>query len=308
MSSLALSLIAGFLIAIIATIGYVSLFIAEKRLATIILIIVPFAAGSLLAAAFVDLIPEAFAQAGECAPLLILIGIGAFYLLDHLLLVYHSHAGHRLPQHGHDSKCCPAKPLGVLNLAADTLHNITDGIIIASAFLVNPGLGISASIAVALHEIPQEIGDFGILLWSGYNKLKALWLNLLVAFSILIGIAMVFLLSDMIDGFTMYTVPIAAGGFIYMALANLLPEMREEHDTKKRFLQVGIVVLGIAVQFGIHAGLESLGIYHAHGHEHDEEHAVLHVDEDREHGRMILDDHEHEESDHHEGEDNFEQR
>lgn len=242
------SLIAGLLVAGIALVGFGSLLLAKKQLERFLLGIVAFAAGGLLGGAFFHLLPESLEQNPQ-ALFWALIGLITFFVLDSLLWVYHCHGGHRLhdADKHHHASCPPEKPVGWLNLAGDAIHNLTDGIVIASAFLVNPALGWTTTMAVALHEVPQEIGDFGILIHSGMNRRKALILNGLVALMVLVGIVAVFLAQEYIGGITAYTLPFAAGGFIYMACTNLLSEIKEEESLKRRSLQFVFFLLGLAL-------------------------------------------------------------
>lgn len=242
------SILAGVLIVAMALVGFGSLLIAKSRLERFLLAIVAFAAGGLLGGAFFHLLPEAM-ELNENALPVALFGLIVFFALDSLLWVYHCHAGHTLHdahKHGHAS-CPPERTVGWLNLMGDAIHNLTDGVVIASAFLVNPALGWATTMAVALHEIPQEIGDFGILIHSGMNRRKALILNGLVALTVLVGILGVFAAQEYVSGITAYTLPFAAGGFIYMACTNLLSEIKEESSLKRRAIQCLFLLLGLAL-------------------------------------------------------------
>ncbi|MCC6563707.1 ZIP family metal transporter [Candidatus Uhrbacteria bacterium] len=242
------AILAGLLVAGIAFVGFGSLLIAKNLLERLLLGIVAFAAGGLLGGAFFHLLPESL-EMNEQALTYALIGLITFFVLDSLLWVYHCHGGHRLhDEHKHHhASCPPEKPVGWLNLAGDAIHNLTDGVVIASAFLVNPALGWSATLAVALHEVPQEIGDFGILIHSGFNRRKALLLNGLVALTVLVGIIGVFIAQEYVAGLTAYTLPFAAGGFIYMACTNLLSEIKEEESIKRRAVQFVFFLLGLGL-------------------------------------------------------------
>lgn len=246
LSPLAASLLSGLFIALIALIGFGSLLIAKRLLSKMLAIIVAFAAGALLGGAFFHLLPEALELNGPVFEFT-LIGLLVFFVLDSLLWIYHCHAGHRLHEHENDTGSCPTRPIGVLNLFGDALHNLTDGIVIASAFMINPALGISTTLAVALHEIPQEVGDFGILIHSGFSKKKALLLNFAVALTVLFGIIITFLIGNRITGLTSYTIPFAAGGFIYMACTNLLSEIKEESSLTKRLWQTLALFAGVGL-------------------------------------------------------------
>ncbi len=231
-------------ISAVSFIAFAALGWARTTLSKFLHAVVAFAAGSLLGGAFFHLLPEAVEQ-NDSAFLWTLIGILVFFVLDGMLWVYHCHAGHELDSAGHGS--CPPKPIGTLNLVADGVHNFTDGVIVASAFLVSIPVGIVTSIAVALHEIPQEIGDYGVLLHSGFTHKKALFWNTIIACTALLGTTLTLLLSGYVQQLTAYTVPFAAGGFIYMACTNLLSEIKEEEKLRTRIVQFIWMILGIAL-------------------------------------------------------------
>lgn len=247
MSPFLASILAGLGISLLAFIGFWTLSLEKKRLAKWLAVIVAFSAGALLGGAFFHLLPESVERGGPTFALA-LIGIISFFLIDTFIWLYHCHGGHRLHEHGHEHEC-PVKPVGILNLIGDAIHNITDGVIVASAFLVSIPLGITTAVAVALHEIPQEVSDFGILLHSGYSQKKALKWNFLVALTILIGIVGTFIAVDFVETLTLYTVPFAAGGFIYIAATNLLPEIKEEESTKKRAIQFLFLLFGVILLY-----------------------------------------------------------
>lgn len=247
MSPFLSSLAAGSVVAAMAFIGFGSLFLAKKKLAPLLKGIVAFAAGGLLGGAFFHLLPEALEQGGPVFELT-LAGIVAFFVLDSFIWIYHCHGGHQLHDASHTHGSCPVKPVGVLNLVGDALHNITDGVVIASAFIAGgPALGIPATVAVALHEIPQEVGDFGILVYSGFSRMKALFWNGVVALMILAGVLLTFIAEPFVENMTLYTLPFAAGGFLYMAATNLLSEIKEEPRIGTRTLQFVLLLAGLAL-------------------------------------------------------------
>lgn len=251
LSPLAASLLAALVVSLMAFVGYGSLLLARRQLSTILSEIVAFAAGGLLGGAFFHLLPESVELGGPTFELT-LLGILVFFALDSLLWIYHCHAGHRLHDEKHEGGSCPpTKPVGYLNLFGDALHNFTDGIVIASAFLVNPSLGLTTTLAVALHEIPQEVGDFGILIHSGFPRRKALWLNFGVALTVMLGVLVTFFIGEQVEGLTRYTIPFAAGGFIYMACTNLLSEIKEESSLKRRLIQTATLLAGIALLWAL---------------------------------------------------------
>lgn len=247
-SPLTASLLAGTVICFIAFVGFGSLLIAKASLQKLLSAIVAFAAGGLLGGAFFHLFPESAEQNGPTFSMA-LFGIVLFFILDSLLWIYHCHGGHQFHKGGHHQGSCPVKPVGYLNLFGDAIHNITDGIVVASAFIVSIPLGVVTSVAVALHEIPQEVGDFGILIHSGFDRKRALQLNFLVSLAIFLGIIGVFLIKENAARVTLYTIPFAAGGFIYMACTNLLSEIKEEESLKKRGIQFVFFLAGISLLY-----------------------------------------------------------
>jgi len=136
-----------------------------------------------------------------------------------------------------------------MNLIGDTIHNFTDGLIIAASFITNFHLGIVTTLAIAFHEIPQEIGDFGVLLYSGFKKSKALILNFLAALTVVFGGIVGYFISAYLELFTIFLLPLAAGGFIYIASSDLIPEIRKEEDLKKSLLTLLIFLIGILIMW-----------------------------------------------------------
>jgi zinc and cadmium transporter len=255
MQTLLPALAAAAVMSLLSLVGYASLAWSQHRTAFVQHAIVAFAAGALLGNAFFHLLPESI-ESSPNALNWALGGILIFFVLDSMLWIYHSHAGRHLHDHdhaGHDHG--PAKPVGYLNLIGDALHNFTDGITVMSAFLVNPALGFNTAIAIGLHEIPQELGDFGILLSSGLSKKKALWLNLLVSLAMIAGVIGTWLAASFVTSLTTWTIPLAAGFMIYMACANLFSEIKEEPKLSTRAWQTLAMLLGLAIMW-FTAGLE----------------------------------------------------
>ena len=146
-------------------------------------------------------------------------------------------------------KNCDVHTFGYMNLFGDAVHNFIDGLVIAATFLTDIRLGIITSFAIALHEIPQEIGDFGVLLYSGFSRKKALFANFLVALTAVFGGIIGYFLSFQIENMTSYLLPFTAGGFIYIAASDLMPEIRKETSLRKSMLSFGVFLVGIAIMF-----------------------------------------------------------
>ncbi|MEK7632110.1 MAG: ZIP family metal transporter [Patescibacteria group bacterium] len=227
-------------VSLISLVGVFSLSLQYDRLRKSLLYLVSFAAGAMLGDAFLHLMPEAFAdpQTLTRAAAMVLVGIVLFFALEKLLFWRHCH----LPsteQHKH--------PVGAINLVSDGIHNFLDGVIIAGSFLVSVPLGIATTIAVILHEIPQEIGDFGILLTAGYTKKKALWFNFLTACLAIVGTIVTLVIGERVAALVQYLVPITIGGFIYIAAADLIPEIHREEHTGRSVLQFSFLLIGIGI-------------------------------------------------------------
>ena len=196
--------------------------------------LISFAAGALIATAFLDLLPEAAElKEGPQIFLFSLLGFVSFFFAEKYIRLFHYH-------HGHGEK-----PSTLLVLAGDGIHNFVDGVAIAVAFLVSIPLGIVTTIAVASHEIPQEIADMGVLLANGLPKARALIFNFLSAITALIGAIAAFLLAGRIEGYLYIFLAVAAGHFIYIAASDLIPELHEKSRGKKDIGSILIFVLGI---------------------------------------------------------------
>ncbi|MBI4440709.1 ZIP family metal transporter [Candidatus Woesearchaeota archaeon] len=224
-----------FSIGIISLISLSGALFLAKRIEKNLFFLVSFAIGAMLGAAFFDLLPE--------APVynIVLVGILFFFVLEKML---HWHHHHYERAHKH---CCHVQPYAYLNLIGDGVHNFIDGMVIASAYLTEIPLGISVTIAIAFHEIPQEMGDLGVLLHSGLSKAKAVGYNLISAGTSFLGGGLVYFFSLQTEGLEPILLAFAAGGFIYIAIADLMPELHKERDIKKSALQTSCILLGIAV-------------------------------------------------------------
>lgn len=200
----------------------------------------PFAAGALLGAAFFDLLPEAVeANAEGAAFRWTVVGIIAFFLLEHYLHWFHHH-------HEHDKKEAK-KPTAPLVIIGDTLHNAIDGVAIGAAFLISPPVGIITAIAVAAHEIPQEIGDFGVLLKTGMKRSKVLMWNVISALSTLVAALYVFYLGSNESLPLGPILGLSAGMFIYIAASDLIPTIHEEANGRFSRLAAVLLIAGILV-------------------------------------------------------------
>ncbi len=242
MSTIFYTFVSILIISLISLIGVVTLFTKTKQLPKILLFLISFSAGALLGDAFIHLIPESLESGIEFMPLFIIFGILCFFILEKIIHWRHCH----LPtckEHPH--------PLATMNLVGDAFHNFLDGIIIVTSYIVSIPLGIATTIAVALHEIPQEIGDFGVLLYAGYTKKKAILMNFLISLTALLGGVVGFLLSKNIESFSSIMLAFTAGGFIYIATSDLIPELKKDVGIKKTIVQLIGLILGVGIMVGL---------------------------------------------------------
>ncbi len=220
--------------------GVAALSLRERTLKKILLPLVAFSAGALLGGAFLHLIPETTAKRGSDVSMFIwvLVGFSIFFLMEQFL---HWHHCHKVPSEHR-------RPVTYLILLADGLHNFIGGLAIGGSFMVSVKLGLVTWIACAAHEIPQEMGDFGVLVHGGWEKKKALWFNFLSALTIVPGGLLVYLVSPTID--TTFLLPFAAGNFIYIASSDLIPEVKHG-ELRKGLLHFTAFVSGILLLLAV---------------------------------------------------------
>jgi zinc and cadmium transporter len=231
-----------FAVSLIAFVGLFTISIQLDRLKKILLFLVSFAAGALLGDAFLHLLPEAIDKNYPSLnlALFILLGMVIFFILEKIIHWYHCHIP-TSEEHPH--------PVGLMNLVGDGLHNFIDGAIIAGSYLISPALGLATTLAVILHEIPQEMGDFGILIHAGYSRGRALFYNFLSALTAVLGAALTIMIGLRISNITELLIPITIGSFIYIATADLIPELKKETALGKSFLQLISLLLGIGLMW-----------------------------------------------------------
>jgi len=227
---------ASIIVSLISLIGVVSLLLREKLLNKILLVLVSFGAGSLIGGAFLHLLPEALEKGENSFEvfLYVILGFIFFFILEKYFYWRHCH-----------KEKCEIHAFTYLNLIGDGIHNFIDGLIIGTSFFINIKIGVSATIAIIFHEIPQELGDFGILLYGGFSKFKALLYNFLSATTAIIGTIIGFVFSSRMSDFSNILLPIAAGSFIYIAACDLIPELHKEPDRTKSMISMLFFLLGI---------------------------------------------------------------
>ncbi len=245
MATLAQVLVPVIIVSLISFVGVLALFV-RKDLGKITNLLMSFAVGSMLGAAFLDLLPAAASAQTPYLFEIVLASILIFFVIE---LYFHWHHHHTHQEHGSEH----THSVGYLNLIGDGIHNFIDGAIIAAGFLVSVPLGIITTIAVIAHEIPQEIGDFGILIYAGFSKTKALAFNFLTALTAVFGALLTYYAAGFVEGLTGFLIPFAAGAFIYIASVDLIPEMHKHHGKKfiETFEQVILLFAGIGLIYAI---------------------------------------------------------
>jgi len=234
------TIISVIVISLISLIGIITLSIKVEKLKTFLIYFIAFSAGALFGDAFFHLLPEIVKKTGFTITIssFILVGIGLFFIIEKIIHWQHCH----MPitdEHVH--------PFAVMNLVGDGVHNFIDGLIIGISYMVSIPVGIATTVAVALHEIPQEIGDFGVLVHGGFSKGKALGLNFITALAAILGAIIALVAKTYIENIEIFLIPIAVGGFIYIAGSDLIPELHKEFTVSKAILQLIAFTAGILV-------------------------------------------------------------
>ncbi len=227
-------------VSVLSFIGILTLILKDKLLDKILFLLVSFSAGALMGNAFLHLIPEAAEIESAVDPfLLVLVGFSAFFLIGRVLHWHHYHHGKK---HVHE--------FAYLNLVGEAVHNFMDGMVLAAAFIVDVRLGLMTTLAVILHEIPQELGDFGVLVYGGFSKAKAFLWNFIAALTAVLGGLVGYFLSTAREAFAQWLLPIAAGGFIYVAASDLVPELKKAIRFRVAMRYFFFFLLGIALMYG----------------------------------------------------------
>jgi zinc and cadmium transporter len=236
----------GLLMSAIALVGSVTLALSERTLQSVLLPLVAFAAGSLLGGAFFHMIPAGLAAGMTAVTVgtLILAGFAIFFGLEQFLHWHHCHRA--------DTTC--KKPLTYLILIGDGLHNFLGGLAVAGTFLIDVRLGVVTWLAAAAHEVPQELGDFGVLVHGGWERRRALFYNVLSALTFLVGGLVAYAASFRVD--VSFLVPFAAGNFIYIGAADLIPEVKAHADLKMNAVHFVAFGVGVALMLVVKLAVE----------------------------------------------------
>jgi zinc and cadmium transporter len=225
------------LVSVVSLVGILGVAVSERRLKRVLFILVSLAAGGLLGDAFIHLLPHSYEKprTGVSTAVCVLAGIWVFFALEKFLRWRHEHVV------ATDSRI---HPVGYLNLIADGLHNLIDGLLIGASYLAGLRVGLATTLAVILHEIPQEIGDFGVLVQAGFTRTRALLFNLVSASVAIAGTVVALLIGQRIERFTAVMLPLAAGGFVYIAGSDLLPELNKDVNPLRSTIQLASMILG----------------------------------------------------------------
>jgi len=234
------TLLSVLIISLLSLIGVVTLSMDKRKLEKWLILLVSLSAGTLLGDAFFHLIPDSYQMEknAHLVSLYILTGIFVFFILEKVIHWRHCH---KIASEDHPH------PFSYIILVGDTVHNFIDGLIIAASFLVSIPLGIATATAVIFHEIPQEIGNFGSLVYGGFSRKKALIVNLMTSLAAALGALLILSLNIRAEGLISILIPIAAGGFIYIASSDLIPELRNHSETRQIIGQILAFALGIAI-------------------------------------------------------------
>lgn len=234
-------LISVLLVSLISLIGVVTLALKDRILKKILLLLVAFSSGALIGDTLLHLLPEASEENGftNLIALMMIAGILFFFVLEKFLRW----------RHCHELDCSEHKEhIGTLSLMSDSVHNFIDGVLIGVSFLISIPLGVTTTLAVILHEIPQELGNFAVLLHTGHAKKKAIIYNFLSALTAILGAIVAVALGDKMQGFEAVMVPFTAGSFLYIAMTDLIPELHnKEHKISESLLQLMFIILGFGV-------------------------------------------------------------
>jgi zinc and cadmium transporter len=243
-----------FIIAAFSLAGIAVMFLKERLFDNLVLALVALSAGAMFGNAVFHLFPEIIEtleteKISVFACMLLFASAFVFsFLFEKVFVWRHCHGTSHHNGVGLPHACKHhVKPYAQLALLSDGIHNVIDGLVIAAAFVVSPALGVTTTLAIALHEIPQELGDYAVIVHGGYKKRRALFLNYLAASTVVVGGVVGFFLTRSVDIAVPLLLPFAAGSFIYIAAADLMPELKHEEKISQAVLHTGVFLLGIAI-------------------------------------------------------------
>ena len=232
------------LVSLFSLVGILLLLLREKILNYVVILLVSFSSGSLFGNAFIHLLPETVARNGFTVWVSIytLSGIAGCFVVEKFVHWRHVHS----PAHEE------IEAFAYMNLLGDAVHNLLDGVVIVSAYALDISVGVATTIAILFHEIPQEMGDFGVLVHGGLSRKKALFFNFVTALTALIGALLTMVLINFSQQLTVFLIPFSAGTFIYIAGSDLIPQLHKENEIRDSLLQLVFFSLGISVMLVLH--------------------------------------------------------
>jgi len=235
-------LVSVFMVSLISFVGIFTLVLRKRMMERALLFLVGFAAGSLFGGAFLDLLPDAVEKGGTGVTGFAIFGILIFFILEKFLYWQHCHKPN-----------CNEHTFAYMSLVGDGIHNFIDGVVIAASFLASTQLGIASTIAIVLHEIPQELGDFAIMIHGGFTVRKALTLNFLSALTAVLGALCAFFILPLFQAYIPALLAFAAGGFVYIGGSDLVPELHKEVEPRRSFGVFVSLAMGVALILLVHS-------------------------------------------------------
>lgn len=232
------SILATIAISLLSLVGVTTFFLKKKVINEITIWFVAFSAGAMIGGAFLHLLPEAIEISDGLNPFIYLIlGLSIFFFLEKILKWHHCH----------DDDDCGTQTFTTMSLLGDGVHNFIDGLVIVSAFAVSPELGVVTTVAMAAHELPQELGDFGLLIHGGFSRGRALFWNLMSSLTSVLGAILGYFMINSFTEINAFLLPFAAGSFIYIAMSDLIPELHKE--TKMSATLINFVLFSVGILF-----------------------------------------------------------
>jgi zinc and cadmium transporter len=234
-------------VSLLSLVGVIFFVINASLIKRVMFYLISFSTGAILGDVFMHMLPEMAGAGNDFAQsmLVVLIGILFSFAMEKIIHWRHCHV---LEDHDHDGH---HHPVGIISLFGEAIHNFIDGVVIAASFIASPAIGFSTTLAVVFHEIPQEIGDFAVLLHSGFSRGRALFFNLLSALTAVLGAVITLLLTSATQHLTTYMLPFAAGNLLYIAAADLIPELHKETGLKQGVWQIIAMIVGMASMYAI---------------------------------------------------------
>ena len=226
--------------------GIFFLSLNRKTLHGVLHILIAFSAGTVLGASIFDLLPEALELvAGEAVYNYIALGFVLFFFLERFIYCYHSNR--KVDDTDDRTERVVPRTFVYLNLIGDGIHNFIDGMIIAASFLLGPSVGLTTTVAIIFHELPQEMGDYALLVYGGMKERRALLYNFAVALTVVLGGLLTVQFIEAVSALKGFLIAVATGGFIYLSASELVPELKEERNFSRSMVQFTVFILGLAL-------------------------------------------------------------